>query len=225
MDRLSGYRSAAELAQRVMLLLHHDQADGLEDIRFPPPRGSHAVRLCALTGQRATAACEHVTTEWLRPGEEPIESCRAHLRLLVDSRTGQPASTSTPPELSEPRTFVELPARYAAWARSAGLVRPPTPDGPSLMGEQPPRVSVTSPTAGLRLLRDPETPAEQATLSLAVVVDPPGAQVVWYVDGAPWQVVDYPYQTRWALRSGEHTFQARLPRLGAASAAVKVKVD
>jgi hypothetical protein len=87
-----------------------------------------------------------------------------------------------------------------------------------------PRISVTSPEDGVRLLRDPETPASQATLALRAVVEPPTAQVVWYVDGAPFEVVDYPYAARWPLRPGEHAFQARLAR-GAASGVVRVVVE
>ena len=198
--------------------------------------GQGAVAVAALMVRPAAREPRHHPAEQGRIGSRAVETQfsadAAHFAVLTEKRPAHRAGLgnrrawlTAPPELTEPRTFVELPARYAAWARSAGLVRPPTPDGAGLMSEQPPRVSVTSPPAGLRLLRDPETPAEQATLSLSAVVDPPGAQVVWYVDGAPWQVVDYPYQTRWALQPGEHTFQARLPRLGAASTAVKVRVD
>jgi penicillin-binding protein 1C len=42
-------------------------------------------------------------------------------------------------------------------------------------------------------------------------VDPPVAQVVWYVDGEPFEVSDYPYTARWPLRAGEHRIEARLP--------------
>ncbi|MCP4903235.1 MAG: glycosyl transferase, partial [bacterium] len=38
MDRLSGYRSAALLVRRILLQLHDDQLDGLQDVGFPPPR-------------------------------------------------------------------------------------------------------------------------------------------------------------------------------------------
>lgn len=129
MNRLSGYLSAADLVRRVLLRLHGEQGDGLEDLSFPPPRGYRPVRLCALSGQRATAACDRVFLEWFRPGEEPDDDCQAHQQRAVDRRNGLLATAATPPLAVEVRTFVELAPRYAAWQAAAGLPRPP--DAPS----------------------------------------------------------------------------------------------
>jgi penicillin-binding protein 1C len=228
MNRISGYQSAAALAQRLLLRLHPGEAQGLHDLTFPQPRGHLPVRLCALTGARATEACDRVAVEWLRPGEEPRHECRAHVRLLVDTRTGRPATQKTPRVFVEPRTFVDLEPRYAAWAEAALLPRPPMDDAPvlSFASARPTvRVSFTSPADGLRLLRDPETPAGNATLSLAAVVDPEGAEVVFYVDGAPFAVVGPPYRTRWPLAPGEHVFEARVPRARAVAPRVRVLVQ
>lgn len=228
MNRISGYQSAAALAQRLLLLLHGNEAQGLHDLTFPPPRGHRPVRLCALTGARATEACDRVAVEWLRAGDEPRHECHTHLRLLVDTRTGRPATRETPGVFVEPRTFVDLAPRYAAWADSAGLPRPPLDEAPLLRfaSFRPAvRVSFTSPSDGLRLLRDPETPAGNATLSLAAVVDPPGEEVVFYVDGVPFATVAPPYKTRWPLAPGEHIFEARVPRARATAPRVRVLVQ
>jgi len=231
MNRLTGYRSAAELAQRILLHLHRDQTQGLDDVGFPPPRGFDAVRVCALTGERATDACDRVLVEWFRPGEEPVDECRAHVRLAVDVRTGRAATARTPHRLIEVRTFVDLPPRYAAWAAAAGLPRPPGPTataplGPASTGDGgASRLRILSPENGVHLLLDPETPADRATLALKAVVDPPVPQVVWYVDGRPFRVVDYPYGARWKLTPGDHVFQARLAQGSAASALVRVQID
>lgn len=125
MNQLSGYLSAADLVRRVLLRLHGEQGDGLEDLSFPPPRGYQPVRVCALSGHRATAACDRVFLEWFRPGEEPTDDCEAHQQRAVDRRDGLLATAATPPAAVEVRTFVELPPRYAAWQAAAGLPRPP----------------------------------------------------------------------------------------------------
>jgi penicillin-binding protein 1C len=125
MNQLSGYLSAADLVRRVLLRLHGEQGDGLEDLSFPPPRGYQPVRVCALSGHRATAACDRVFLEWFRPGEEPTDDCEAHQQRAVDRRDGLLATAATPPAAIEVRTFVELPPRYAAWQAAAGLPRPP----------------------------------------------------------------------------------------------------
>jgi penicillin-binding protein 1C len=226
MHRLSGSLSAAELVQQVLLGLQPEETGGLDDVAFPTPRGSQAVRLCALTGRRATPACERVVTEYLAPGDVPPDSCRAHVRLLVDSRSGRPATPRTPLGFREVRAFVDLPPRYAAWAARARLPLLPLPDGPYPLPEtRHARVSITSPANGLTLLRDPETPPDRSTVGLAAVVEPPAAQVVWYVDGRPWRIAAYPYAARWPLRAGEHVFQARVPQAAAASALVRVIVQ
>ena len=41
-----------------------------------------------------------------------------------------------------------------------------------------------------------------ATLALRDTVDATSEQVVWYVDGKPFQLVDYPYTARWPLAPG-----------------------
>jgi penicillin-binding protein 1C len=130
MNQLSGYLSAADLVRRVLLHLHAGDNDGLADLSFPPPHGYRPVRVCALSGLRATAACDRVFLEWFRPGEEPVDDCAAHQQRAVDRRDGLLATTDTPPEAVEVRTFVELPPRYAAWQAAAGLTRPPAAPSP-----------------------------------------------------------------------------------------------
>jgi len=232
MNHLSGYRSSARLVQRIVSALHRDQADGQEDLSFPPPRGFEQTRLCALTGQLATPACDRVVAEWVRPGDAPLERCRAHVEVLVDSRSGQVASASTPAVWRERRTLVDLPPRYASWAAGARLPRlaelrfAAGARRSRLPGDaEATRLSVTSPENGARLLRDPETPADRATLALEALVDPPVPQIVWYVDGQPFQVAGHPYTVRWPLEPGEHTFEARLPHAPVGSGRVRVLVQ
>lgn len=213
MARLSGFAAAAELAREVMLDLHPDDADGQRDLAFPAPAGRVAARVCALTGGRPTPACDHVVTEWFRPGEAPAEDCDAHVRLEVDVRTGSLANAATPGRFRREQVFVDLPARYAAWQTRTGLPRPP---GAGPRPDAPPEartlaVRVTAPRDGQVLVRDADVPAEFATVALEATVDPPAPQVVWYVDGEPFEVVDYPYATRWPVQVGEHAIEARVP--------------
>jgi penicillin-binding protein 1C len=238
MNKLSGYRAAAELAQKVMVSLHAGELDGLGDLSFPAPRGFASVRLCAMTGRLATEACEKTVTEWMRPGQEPLDACAAHMKMGVDTRSGLLATRATPRRFVNVRTFVDLGPRFAAWSASAGLPRPPglvvpavrresasRPDASPLAADTTARVRITSPENGLRVLRDPETPAAEATLALKAVVSPAAREVVWWVDGAPFATVPYPYTVRWIVTPGEHTFVARLPFARLASPHVTVRVQ
>lgn len=254
MSEATGYGVAARLAQEVMNALHRDQQDGQDAVSFPPPRGHRGERLCALSGQLATSACDRVTLEWLPPFGERVEPCPVHRPLAVDRRNGLLATAATPAAEVEVRSFVELAPRYASWAADAGLPRPPrqvsalapgirhasltggptasggaawpASGGPGLLARgATTRLEITSPVQGERLLFDPETPRQRNTLALRVVVDPPVPQVVWYVDGQPFATVDYPFSTRWPLAPGEHAFQARVPFTDLRSGVVRVRVE
>ncbi len=244
MARLSGYRAAAQLVHRIMNLLHRDQQDGLEALSFPSPRGYDAHRVCAVSGRRATPACARVVLEWLPPGQEVLGACEVHRHLAIDRRNGLLATSATPVSSIEVRSFVDLPARYAAWATRAGIPHParlPSPLGTGdggLFGvapvgafaavgplERSGRIEITSPRQGLRLLFDPETPPEMNTLALRAVVDPPPEQVVWYVDGRPFKTAEYPFSIRWPLAVGEHTFQAQMPYAELRSGTVRIMVE
>ena len=86
------------------------------------------------------------------------------------------------------------------------------------------RISIASPADGVRLLRDPEMPPDRATLALEALADPAAEQLVWYVDGQPFAVVDRPYTARWRLTPGVHTFQARATAGDARSKPVRISV-
>lgn len=240
MNQLSGYLSAAQLVQQVLSVLHSDQLDGFEDHSFPPPRGYRPARVCALTGARATDACDRVFLEWFPPGEEPTDDCAAHQLRAVDRRNGLLATADTPRSEVEIRPFVSLPGRYANWQLAANLPHPPdevsflrpgeappvgVASGPQLAANRPVRLRITSPENRVRLFRDPETPVALSTVALTAFVDPPVRQVVWYVDGQPFETVDYPYTTRWPLQPGEHTFQVKVPFRTEESVAVRVIVQ
>jgi penicillin-binding protein 1C len=241
MRGVSGYRAASRLVHELLVHLHPDQLQGLEDVGFPPPRGYRPVRLCALTGLLATPACDRVTLEWFPAGSEPMARCRAHRLLAVDRRDGLLATSATPRGELSVRSFVDLGPRYAAWAQATGLPTPPSrtstlgPDGISPrpapprrrrpVAGSPARITISSPPNGAHLLLDPETPGGLATVALEAVVEPAVEQAVWYVDGTPFQVVDQPYGTRWSMTPGDHTFQLRLPFRPERSAVVRVRVE
>ena len=240
MEGLSGYASAG-LAQKVLRRLHPRETEGLEEVGFPLPRGSHPVRLCALTGKLATPACDHVVIEHFAPGTEPVEPCRAHQMLAVDGRNGLLASAGTPAAYVQVRRFVDLAPRYAEWQAAHGLLPPPTlvstlDENSGARGRMPQasrlrpvaaktaRVRITAPRPGLKIIRDPESPPSAGSLTLSAAVDPAVDQVIWYVDGKPFRVADWPYTVRWPIEAGVHTIQARLLYAESASEAVKLTV-
>ena len=200
MRELSGYRAGATLVRDVLFLLPHDDAHGLADVSFPPPRDHHPVRLCALSGKLATPACERVSVEWFAEGHAPSEPCDFHVPRIVERQA---------------RTFVDLPARFGEWAIDAGQQH-----APLLVREATP-IRIRAPRDGMRVVRDPE--AVGATLGLSAEIAANDAELVWYVDGRPFRTVRHPFSTRWPLAAGEHTFHAQLG--DQRSALVRIRVD
>lgn len=243
MRELTGAGSAAELARRILNQLHGNERHGFADLAFPPPAGQQSVALCALTGKRATAACGQVFEEWFRPEQVPQEEDDAHLRLAVDTRNGLLAHAATPPRFVERRNFVSLPARYAEWAVQANLPLPPGEVSP--LGEQAgtirrraspirlatvgdavrPVLRIVAPADGLKLLRDPSVPAAHNTIALQAEVTPPLRELLWLVDGKPYQLAPYPYAARWPLQPGEHVIQVRSPLSPEVSSTVRIRVE
>ena len=246
MYNVTGAGSAAELARRILNLLHGSERHGLTDLGFPPPEGYRRIALCAMTGKRATAACDPVFEEWFKPGQEPQQYDDAYLRLAIDLRNGLLAHAGTPRRYVEWRTFVRLPPRYADWAAQAGLPQPPqsVSIGAGSVKSAVPRPSaaradagrmpsaikqaalrIISPDNGASLLRDPSVPASRDTVGLRVEVSPAVPEVLWLVDGKPYQVAAFPYTVRWQLQTGEHVIQARVPLTSEKSLPVRIHVE
>jgi penicillin-binding protein 1C len=106
----------------------------------------------------------------------------------------------------------------------ASLVRPePHPmapaEGPAM------RLAIATPQDGTHIIRNPETPADLASLSLTATVSPAPPQLLWYVDGLPYRLATPTEGVRWQLQAGQHRFQVRIPNRGIASAVVTVQVD
>ena len=72
-------------------------------------------------------------------------------------------------------------------------------------------VTMVSPRNNMRVIRNPELPADLASLPLKATVPAGATQVVWYVDGKPFLVGPADATARWPLQAGTHTFEARLP--------------
>jgi len=64
-----------------------------------------------------------------------------------------------------------------------------------------------------------------ATVQLAATVDPPLPLVVWYVDGAPFQLARRPYTARLPLTPGHHTIELRNPFRSVQIATVRIQVE
>jgi penicillin-binding protein 1C len=86
-------------------------------------------------------------------------------------------------------------------------------------------VTVVSPRNNMRVIRNPELPADLASLPLKATLPAGVTQVVWYVDGKPFLVGSGETAARWPLQPGIHTFEAKVPYRGLASPPVTIEVQ
>ncbi len=171
--------------------------------------------------------CPNRRLEWFITGTEPTEVDRDHLRVMIDTRTGQPADATTPPNYIAPQTIWQLPPEYRSWAR-ANIIpqladggwqiadgrsqiaegRLQTADGnrQSAIGN----LQLVSPDPNRTYRINPGLPLNAQAIPITAL-PAPGLEdnIVLWVDGALLAPAPGPeYTAWWALAKGRHTFQA-----------------
>lgn len=224
--RFSGYEGAAAVVKKILMFLHPDRAGGLNDLDFPPPEGYEPVRICRLTGKKADRFTPYVTTEYFKPGTEPVEYSNVQQMLPIDKRNGLIAFPGCRAPI-EYRRFIVLSPEYYDWARSQGLEVPPERYSP-LCGEIPPsdnyEISITSPRSNTRFYLDPEMPPGKSTLTLNCRALPQPASVLWFVNGQEYRVASYPFKLEFPMSPGKYEFQAAIPHTDVKSKPVNIEI-
>ena len=111
------------------------------------------------------------------------------------------------------------PAPPAAAAETGILLDPAAPRDDTAT------VVIVSPRDSMRVIRNPELPAELTSLPLKVETTPAVTQVTWYVDGKAFLVSAAGAVARWPLQPGVHRFEARIPYRDLASKPVTIEVE
>jgi penicillin-binding protein 1C len=97
----------------------------------PMPAGVEAVEVCAVSGDIPNDDCPQTVSTWFIPGVSPINRCRIHRRIYIDTRTGyRTDETSGPSIRSEVREF--WPSDLLEIFTLAGLPRFLPPSYPPL---------------------------------------------------------------------------------------------
>jgi penicillin-binding protein 1C len=92
------------------------------------------------------------------------------------------------------------------------------------VADRPAQLSILSPRTGVRLLRNPQLPSQFNTIALKAESSVPG-QILWLVDGKPFQTADLETGVRWPLSPGEHRIQAQLALRPERSASITIWVE
>jgi penicillin-binding protein 1C len=227
MNIASGGTIAAALVKKIMYVIHPDKADGFKNYRFDPPDGYIPKQICKITGKLAGENTLESVTEWFKPGTEPSEISdvfqeTAKARILNESNDQN--------NIIQKKYFVNIDPKYANWALENNIEITPIKMS-EMLGNITPRdinnyqLTITEPVSNIKYFINPTINIELQTIALKVTVNPSVDQVVWYVDGKPFQVADYPYTIRWQLQKGIHSFQVKFPYSNFESNKINVIVE
>jgi penicillin-binding protein 1C len=180
MRGVGGITGAGPLLHRAMLVTARHQQPGV--LPSVESMGAERVRVCALSGLRATADCPPMD-EWFLAGTAPQVECDWH-------RGGE----------------VVWPAEYVEWASQNGRVDPATATATSTAVDRPlppssAAFSITSPRPGDRYQIPTGIDRRYATIAFRAA-GASTAAVRWFLDGRPMAA------TRWRLVPGQHVVRA-----------------
>jgi penicillin-binding protein 1C len=216
----SGVTGAGPLFRDVMLAAMRG--------RHPAPLLARAERvplqICALSGERATAACSHRVVEWFPPAAVPRASCSMHVRAFVNA-SGELAATSC--GAVRDHVFEQYSPLFATWALRAGRPVLPSESAAGCAAEPATRRSlpavITYPADGARFLIDPGRPLEQQEIVLAARAPGDVRELTFEIDGRAFRRVRPPFTSPWVLVPGEHQLRV-VDEHGRASESVGILV-
>ncbi|HLY57855.1 MAG TPA: transglycosylase domain-containing protein [Stellaceae bacterium] len=124
---------------------------------------------------------------------------------LSDGSFKPPAGTRPPPACAAIASAGESGCTQAATERLSTIRPEPAarPDPPT------PRLRIASPLNRSIFIRNPETPADIASLPFRVTASSAQVAVAWYVDGTQVGAADPGTTFRWPVRPGRHIIRAR----------------
>ncbi len=181
MRGVGGITGAGPLLHRAMLVTARHYPPGA--LQSPESMGAERVRVCALSGLRATPECPGID-EWFLQGTAPTVECDWH-------RAGE----------------IAWPAEYVEWAAQNGRVEvttslhDPAPSSTQLF-------QIVSPRSGDRYQIPAGIDRRYATIAFRVAAGSSSGAVRWFVDGrrvadARWMLIPGRHVVRAVAASGE----------------------
>jgi penicillin-binding protein 1C len=213
MKNISGYTGAAPLVKRILERLHPDRITGIEKNGFCPPKDYIPEKICVLTGKRADMNTPYTSTEYFKPGTEPVEYSDVVRVVAIDKRNKLLAVPGCTDHI-EYQSFISLPIEFEEWAKTQGLPVPPRRYSPLCGSESIVDsfdIRITWPRSGSRFFKDPEMPASKNFLPLTCRVTPDSKNVLWIVNGKEQSVIPSSDIFKWPIEKGIFEFKANVP--------------
>ncbi len=192
MEGVSGVTGAGPLLHRAVMLTAQHYAPGA--LPSPGSVGAMAVKICRLSGLRATPECSGMV-EWFVPGTEPAHACDWH-------RGGNIRLPGQYAEWAEQTGFQSAAARTGQFEARVDSVAPGAADAglSARASDDHEAFRIVSPQDGDKYRIPPGVESRYATIALRAAG---GAGAIrWWIDGRP------ALTTRWQIVPGAHTIRA-----------------
>ncbi len=193
---------------------------GQPETDFERPPGMTQVRVCSLSGMLPTEACPYQRLEWFIEGTEPTQGDTFYQQVTIDSRTGQLAVETTPPEYRTAQVVLDLPVEAHAWARRegipllvdvqvSGIEDQESGSGYQESGQEN-AIFIISPGQNTTFYLSEQVPAETQRIHIQAAGQVQAQEVSLWVDGESIATFDQaPYETWWPAEVGEHQVWAQ----------------
>jgi penicillin-binding protein 1C len=226
MKMISGYTGPAPLVKNIIQKLHPDRISGIDKNGFFQPDDYIPRNICILTGKKADRNTPYTSTEFFKPGTEPVEYSTVIQVLGIDKRNKLLAVPGCTDHV-EYQSFIVLPLEFESWAKVQGLPVPPRRYSPlcgSAMVSDSFTIQITWPRSGSRFFKDPEMPAAQSYLPFTCRVTPETRNVLWTVNGKEQTVLPASEVFKWPIKKGTFEFKANVPGTPFVSKVVVVEI-
>jgi penicillin-binding protein 1C len=200
MVEVTGVSGAGPIYNNFIRRVLHNQPE----LEFTRPDGLIQVEVCALSGLLPTDTCPLRTTDWFIAGTQPTEYDNVYQTFVIDTRTGDLADETTPPQYTRPETFVVLPPIARDWAVRNGLRLPPLGAAVEL-GTDAGDLQLLEPDPYTVFELSPIVPREHQRIRLTAGASPQTERVTYYLNDEPIGTASTaPYTLWWTLDIGQH---------------------
>ncbi|MCL4254087.1 MAG: hypothetical protein KJ043_09940, partial [Anaerolineae bacterium] len=177
---------------------------GQPKLEFDIPEGVVRAEVCHISGLLPTPACTQRRMEWFIEGTVPTDYDNMYQTFILDSRTGNLADATTPPDNRVERVFLVLPQEAQEWGIRTGVRPVPTGAIYTLPDE----------TAGTRLLApdpysifqiSPSVPVETQRVRFRAATPLDTTSVTFILNGEEISTdTSAPFDYWWQLALGEY---------------------
>lgn len=196
MDKLTGGNSSAVLLKAIMPIFHPEEMKTKnKNLELPIPDGYVKKRICPITGKLAPEEAPFAVIEIFKEGTEPKEYSDIYRFEVVTNGIWV-----------ERRFYAVVSKEFLEWAISSGIPVNPSSSPISLEKTEENEIEILFPKDGM-VIKMEEDLSTKKVLKLELKTPYYLQKLVLYINGKPYKVLDYPFDTAIELKKGYYELQ------------------